>query len=94
MELERQFSDEPACRVYLCALRWPEGFVCPRSQSRESLAVRRDLWRCVACRREVSVTAGTISQDSKLPLIVWFRAMWHLTSQKNGIIAMVLFSCS
>ncbi len=34
--------------------------------------------------------AGTIFQDSKLPLTVWFRAMWQVTSQKNGISALGL----
>jgi transposase-like protein len=90
MELERRFSDESACRTYLSALRWPEGFVCPGCQARQGLAIRRDLWRCVECRREVSVTAGTIFQDSKLPLTVWFRAMWQVTSQKNGVSALGL----
>ena len=34
--------------------------------------------------------AGTIFQDSKLPLTIWFRAMWQVTSQKNGISALSL----
>ena len=38
----------------------------------------------------MSVTAGTILQDSHLPLTVWFRAMWQITSQKNGISALGL----
>jgi transposase-like protein len=90
MELERRFSDETACRGYLFALRWPEGFVCPACGGRQSLAIRRDLWRCQACRRETSVAAGTIFQDSKLPLTTWFRAMWQVTSQKNGMSALGL----
>ncbi len=47
-------------------------------------------WLCVGCRAQVSVTAGTIFQDSKLPLTMWFRAMWQLTSQKNGVSALGL----
>lgn len=90
LELERRFSDEASCRSYLSALRWPEGFICPECQGKRRLAVRRGLWRCADCRREVSVMAGTIFQDSKLPLTVWFRAMWHLTSQKNGVSALGL----
>jgi len=50
----------------------------------------RGLWLCGACRAQVSVTAGTIFQDSKLPLTVWFRAMWQVTSQKNGMSALGL----
>lgn len=90
MEFERRFSDESACRNYLFALRWPQGFVCPVCGGHQGLAIRRALWRCVDCRREVSVTAGTIFQDSKLPLTLWFRAMWLVTSQKNGISALGL----
>ena len=90
MELERQFRDEPACREYLWVLRWPEGFVCPRCQGGSAWSMTRGLWLCEQCRRQVSVTAGTIFQDSKLPLTVWFRAMWHITSQKNGMSALGL----
>ena len=52
--------------------------------------IRRSLWRCQECRRETSVTAGTIFQDSKLPLVIWFRAIWQVTSQKNGMSALGL----
>lgn len=90
MELERRFSDEASCRVYLFALRWPDGFVCPGCGGRTALAIRRNLWRCGHCRRETSVMADTIFQDSKLPLTVWFRAMWQVTSQKNGTSALGL----
>ncbi len=39
---------------------------------------------------QVSVLAGTVFQDTHLPLTVWFRAMWHITSQKNGVSALGL----
>ncbi len=90
MELERWFAEDPACRRYLFALRWPAGFVCPRCAGRTAWRMTRGLWLCAACRRQASVTAGTIFQDSPLPLTVWFRAMWHVTSQKNGASALGL----
>jgi transposase-like protein len=90
MEFERRFPDEASCRAYLSTLRWPDGFVCPRCGRRKGISIRRGLWRCHDCRHEVSATAGTIFQNSKLPLTVWFRAMWQVTSQKNGISAMGL----
>jgi transposase-like protein len=89
LELEQRFSDEAKCRAYLFALRWPQGFICPVCGA-GGLAMRRDLWRCVQCGRETSVMAGTIFQDSKLPLAVWFRAMWQVASQKNGVSALGL----
>jgi len=89
MELEQRFSEEPACREYLFALRWSQGFVCPACGG-PGTAVRRDLWRCERCGRETSVMGGTVFQDTKLPLRIWFRAMWQVTSQKNGITALGL----
>jgi len=50
----------------------------------------RGLWLCRGCRRQVSVTAGTLFQDSRLALPLGFRAMWLVTSQKNGISALGL----
>jgi transposase-like protein/ribosomal protein L37AE/L43A len=90
MELERRFSTEQACREYLSALRWPQGFACPRCGSRKAWPMDRGLWLCQNCRYQASITAGTIFQDSHLPLTTWFRAMWHVTSQKNGASALGL----
>ncbi len=39
---------------------------------------------CRACGRQASVTAGTIFQDTRTPLSLWYRAIWWVTSQKNG----------
>jgi transposase-like protein len=90
LELEQRFSAEQACREYLFALRWPEGFACPRCGNRKAWPMDRGLWLCQGCRHQVSITAGTVLQDSHLPLMTWFRAMWHVTSQKNGVSALGL----
>jgi transposase-like protein len=90
MEFETRFGTEEACRAYLFGLRWPEGFGCPRCAKRFAWEMGRGLWLCRGCRRQVSVTSGTIFQDSKLPLMAWFRAMWYVTSQKNGVSALGL----
>lgn len=87
---EKRFADEEACRQYLLAMRWPEGWSCPRCSHREAWSVRRRLWRCKACRHETSVVAGTIFQDSHLPLTSWFRAIWYVTNQKIGVSALGL----
>ena len=88
MELEQRFADDAACREYLSVLRWPEGFVCPSCGDRKAWRMSRGLWLCGACRRQVSVTAGTIFQDAHKPLTLWFRAIWLVTSQKHGASAL------
>src|ERR1035438_3224271 len=90
MELERQFSNEAACAEYLARLRWPEGFRCPGCGSSRAWRSARALWVCCDCQRQTSVTAGTIFGDSNLPLMLWFRAIWHVVTQKNGASALGL----
>jgi transposase-like protein len=90
LELEEQFSTEEACRDYLFQLRWPNGFVCPRCDHNEAWSTDRNLYHCSSCNLQTSVTAGTIFHRSKKPLRLWFRAIWHITSQKYGANALGL----
>ena len=90
-EFNAWFPDEAACLAYLARLRWPDGFVCLYCGSTKSwqLARPRKL-RCAGCRREISITAGTVFADSHLPLMSWFAAAWYVTSQKPGASALGL----
>lgn len=87
MELERMFAAEEACREYLALLRWPEGYRCPRCDCEKGFSLARGLYECADCHRQTSITAGTIFQDTRKPLQMWFRAMWHVTNEKNGVSA-------
>jgi transposase-like protein len=89
-EFEARFSTEAACREYLFRLRWPEGFCCPRCGGRKGWPKSGVLLQCSNCDYQSSVTAGTIFQDTRQPLSLWFRAVWWVTSQKNGTSAMGL----
>src|SRR5689334_9051940 len=88
-ELEATFATDEACRAYLARLRRPSGFRCPRCGTDKAWPVR-DLWQCAKCGCQTSVTAGTIFQDTRTPLPTWFRAMWWVTTQKNGASALGL----
>jgi len=89
-ELEANFSTQEACRAYLARLRWPDGFHCPRCGGNGFWPVRGVLLECTGCGLQTSVTAGTIFQDTRTPLPVWFHAMWWVTTQKNGASALGL----
>lgn len=89
-ELEGSFATEEACRAYLTRLRWPEGFRCPRCGLGKAWPVRGVLLECGGCGCQTSATAGTIFQDTRTPLPVWFRAMWWMSTQKNGASALGL----
>lgn len=90
MEFEERFATEKGCREYLFKIRWPEGFCCPCCKGVKAWATSRYLYKCVRCGFHLSVITDTIFQDTKKPLRLWFRAIWHLTSQKYGANALGL----
>jgi hypothetical protein len=90
LELESRFATEDACREYLMRLRWPNGFICPRCGYEGGWPATRGRLVCCGCRHQASVTAGTIFQDTHKPLCLWFRAIWQITSQKNGASAIAV----
>src|SRR5579863_426994 len=83
-DFERMFPNEQACRDYLFAHRWPDGVVkCVRCQNDhvyESKA-RPSHWQCMKCGPKerspyrFSLTTGTIFEESKKPLRVWFKVL-------------------
>ena len=89
LAFQRQFPDEAACASWLSAARWPEGFRCPACGHDRAweLATKAWTYECAKCRRQTSVTAGTVMHGSKLPLTVWFWAAYLMATHSNGISA-------
>lgn len=86
-ELEKRFATREACMDYLAQLRWPSGFICSRCTSDKAWHMGNGLMLCASCRHQQSVLAGTVFQDTHVPLQTWFRAMWLLCANKNGLSA-------
>ncbi len=80
------YGGEDQCRQALFRWRWPGGFVCPRcGATRHCEIAGRGLYQCAVCRHQVSLTAGTLFHATKLPLTLWFLAIYHMTQSKKGI---------
>lgn len=90
IEFDARFSSEEGCRQYLRKLRWPEGFVCSKCGGQEAWTTKRNLLVCSQCQYQASLTAGTIFQNTRKPLTIWFKAIWWVTTQKNGASALGL----
>ena len=88
-DFQKMFPTEEACVGYLRNTRWPEGYVCRCKSTRHWLS-GRGLMICRDCGYEASVTAGTLFQDTRKPLRLWFQAMWYVVNQKNGVSALGL----
>jgi transposase-like protein len=81
-----RFGTEATCREALFAMRWREGPTCPACGHRGFCRLTtRKVFQCNRCKKQLSLTAGTVFQDSKLPLTTWFAAIYHLTQAKSGI---------
>lgn len=89
LEFEQSFQTEEACINYLISIRWPDGPRC--------LVCNGDkFWRygtiltCSSCRQRIRVLAGTVFQDTHLPLMIWFRVIWLSLFSKQGVSALHL----
>ncbi len=85
------FHNEAAARQRLEQLVWPKGPHCPRCGGFDRITDvkggRAGLRRCGPCKREFTVTVGTIFERSKVPLNKWFQAAHLMASSKKGISA-------
>jgi transposase-like protein len=85
------FHCEDAARERLEAIVWPKGPFCPRCGGFDRITPvkggRPGLRRCGPCKREFTVTVGTIFERSKVGLHKWFQAAHLLASSKKGISA-------
>src|SRR5438552_9440687 len=96
--LAPQYRDEEAAREHIEKIRWPDGPVCPhcgvigeatklepRKESKNG--VRKGVWNCNACRKQFTITVGSIFEDSHIPLHKWLLAIHLLASSKKGMSA-------
>lgn len=87
------FSDKDAARTHLESIRWPAGPVCPhcgcyeRVMTLKGKSTRPGVYKCGDCRKQFTVTVGTVFEDSHIPLNKWVYATHLLCSSKKGISA-------
>jgi transposase-like protein len=99
--LAKEFSEEAAARAKFEEMRWGKGCVnvaCPhcgvmgdgspyRMKRMAGSSTRDGLWRCRACKKQFTVTVGTVFEDSHVPLSKWLLALHLLASSKKGMSA-------
>jgi transposase-like protein len=82
------FDTDEKCRELLVRLRWPQGPECVRCKGPVvELETAKQLFYCKECDYQFTVTAGTIFNDSHLPLQKWFLAVLLLCEAKKGMSA-------
>jgi transposase-like protein len=86
IEVLDYFKEESTCVNYLAQTRWGNSPCCPHCGNVGAYITNRG-FKCKAkeCHKKFSVTTKTIYENSKIPLRLWFAAMYILTSHKKGI---------
>jgi len=91
-KLAAHFSDPEKAAIYLEAIRWPKGPVCPHCGDHERGAYRivragskARLWKCPECRKQFTVTVGTVFERSHIPLTKWLHALHLICASKKGM---------
>ena len=97
-DLAKHFADEGAARDLLESIRWPNGPICPHCgaiggaykltpKPDSKRPVREGVYKCKDCRKQFTVTVGTIFEGSRIPLHKWLMAIYLMCSSKKGISA-------
>ena len=95
-EIQSRFGTDEKARQYLEEIRWPNGVVCPHCKNsdhkriweikpNQAANIRAGLYQCAECKKQFTVTVGTIFEDSHIPLRKWLVAWYLLCSSKKGI---------
>lgn len=90
------FTNEDEARRYLERLRWPHGPLCPhcgavdghypiKPKEGSKSPVRKGVWKCSRCRKQFSVTVGTVFESSHIPLHKWLLATYLMCASKKGM---------
>jgi transposase-like protein len=97
-DLGAHFASPELARQLLEKMRWPNGAACPHcggadpytitpGKSTKARTTRKGLYKCRACRKQFTVTVGTVFEDSHIPINKWMQAIYLLCSSKKGISA-------
>jgi transposase-like protein len=96
--LAQQYSDNDKARELLESLRWPNGPVCPHCQNdgkaktiyrlkpkaTSKAPARKGVYKCGACRKQFTVTVGTVFESSHIPISKWMLAVLIRCSGKKS----------
>lgn len=95
-KLAKYFSDEDAARALLEEMRWGKSPTCPHCGGvnpyrlvarKPGSKTRKGLWKCSQCRKQFTVTVGTVFEDSRIPISKWLLAIHLIGSSKKGMSA-------
>jgi len=92
-EMMAAYSDESVCRAYMEEMRWGGNITCPFCAMNNPYKLKNGKsYRCrdKECKKDFTVTVGTIFENSKVKLSVWMASIYLVTAHKKGISSLQL----
>jgi len=83
-EMRKALPTEKKCMAYLEKAMWPNGPVSPYAPTSKVYKRKDGTYRCRETGKNFNVKIRTIFENTKLPLITWFEAIYLLTIIKKG----------
>lgn len=88
IEFEERFASEDDCRAYWIEARWGDEPACARCDATHVWWIRDDTaFQCAECGHQTSLTSGTVLEKTRKPLLMWFRAVFEISTRRTGISA-------
>jgi len=92
-EFMATMPDEKQCREYMEKARWGDSPFCPHCNSTKPYKLKDGKkYRCSSpkCRKDFTVTVGTIIENTKIDLYTWLNAIFTITGHRKGISSLQL----
>jgi transposase-like protein len=82
----KHYANADNSLVEVADSRWKASVICPHCQADSPMFLKtRRIWKCSVCRKQFSIKAGTVFEDSPLGLDKWLPAVWLIANNRNGI---------
>lgn len=82
----REYADPDSALDEVVDSRWDDGPICPHCGADSVMFLKtRRIWKCSKCRKQFSIKAGTVMEDSPIGLDKWLPAVWMVANNRNGI---------
>jgi transposase-like protein len=85
LDLTKTFPDETACILHLESILWPNGAVSPFDATSKVYKCAGHRYKCKNTGKYFNVKVGTVFEDTKIPLVKWFMALYIFSSHKKDI---------
>jgi hypothetical protein len=90
-DFNKRYKSDEDCLQVMQRMRWPNGFKCSHCKHDRGYRLHgRRVIQCVLCKKQTSITAGTIFDKTRIPLLKWFWIIFFVTQDKGGASALRL----